>query len=310
MNKVFYAFGTQNQIYTDETISEMLINEILHTAYKLDDLFSVFKKESEISRINENAGIKKVKVSKVTVNLLLKAIEFSEITNGAFDITIRPAVREWSIGHDEQKIPSQKELDRLKILVNYKWLHVDSNEGTVYLEEKGQAIDLGGIAKGYAADLIKKILIEEGVQSGMLNFGGTIATIGTKPDGTAWRVGIQNPLAQRGQSIGTVELNHGTMVTSAVNERFFVKDGVLYHHLIDPKTLKPADSGVLGVTASGTCARDLDALTTAFFIMGVNKGIELANNLGIEALFLLSNGTMYATKGFDLEKNEIEQNIV
>ena len=302
MNKVFYAFGTQNQIHTDENISETLMNEIIQTAYKLDDLFSVFKKESEISRINENAGIKKVKVSKVTADLLLKAAEFSEITDGAFDITIRPAVREWSIGHDDQKIPSQKELDKIKKLVNYKRLHIDSKESTVYLEEKGQAIDLGGIAKGYASDLIKKILIEEGMQSGMLNFGGTIATIGTKPDGTAWRVGIQNPLAQRGQSIGNVELNHGSLVTSAVNERFFVKDGMLYHHLIDPRTLKPADSRVLGVTASGTCARDLDALTTAFFIMGVNNGIELANNLGVEALFLLNNGTMYATKGFELEK--------
>jgi len=122
MNKVFYAFGTQNQIYTDEDISETLMNEIIKTAYKLDDLFSVFKKESEISRINENAGIKKVKVSRVTADLLLKAAEFSEITDGAFDITIRPAVREWNIGHDDQKIPEFSVLQHLEPVPEI-WMH-------------------------------------------------------------------------------------------------------------------------------------------------------------------------------------------
>ena len=136
------------------------------------------------------------------------------------------------------------------------------------------------------------------MKSAILNFGGTIVTIGNKRNGTSWRVGIQNPLAKRGRSVGTVVLKDTALVTSAVNERFFMKEGVRYHHLLDPTTLKPAQSGVLSVSAVGNCAMDLDALTTALFVMGMEKGIELAKRLEIEVIYLLDNGSIFSTKGF------------
>lgn len=298
MEKAFYAFGTINHIQVDDDISDGVLDRMVVIASRLDDLLSAFKPDSEVSKINKNAGLRPVKVSPFTVKLLERANYYSKISNGAFDITIRPVVKLWSIGHKEQHIPTDTELNEIKHLVDYRLLEIDVESCCVFLRKKGQAIDLGGIAKGYAGDLIKKKLIEAGVSSGILNFGGTILTIGKKSNESSWRVGIQNPMAKRGQSVGTIDLNDSALVTSAVNERFFIKDGLTYHHLLDPLTLKPSQSGVLSVTAAGTCAMDLDALTTALFVLGVDKGTQLANRLGINAIYLLNNGEMYATEGF------------
>jgi len=298
MEKVFYAFGTMNQIQVEDDISMEILDQMEETALKLDDLLSVFKPNSEISRINENAGLRPTKVSPDTIKLLERSLYFSCISKGTFDITIRPAVKLWSIGHKEQHIPTQQELKEISHLIDYSKLYIDAVPGSAYLRKKGQAIDLGGIAKGYAADLIREKLRKAGVKSCILNFGGTILTIGQKMNGSSWRVGVQNPLAKRGQSVGTVELKNAALVTSAVNERFFIKEGVRYHHLLDPITLGPAQSGVLSVSATGASAMDLDALTTALFVMGMEKGIEFAKNLGIEVLYLLDNGNIYATNGF------------
>lgn len=310
MEKVFYAFGTMNHIQIDGNGSTDILDQVVEQALELDDLLSVFKPSSEISKINENAGLKPVKVSNTTLKLLERALYFSKLSNGAFDITIRPAVKLWSIGHKEQCIPTEAELKKIRKLVNYRLLDIDSASFTVLLRKKGQAIDLGGIAKGYAGDLIRSKLIEAGVTSGFLNFGGTILTIGKKPNGSSWRVGIQNPLDKRGQSVGAIDLNDGVLVTSAVNERFFIKDGITYHHILDTGTLRPAQSGVLSVSATGASAMDLDALTTAFFVMGIERGIELVNKLKIEVVYLMNNGEMYATSEFVGNKLNFQSNHI
>ncbi|MGB4660720.1 MAG: FAD:protein FMN transferase [Mobilitalea sp.] len=298
MERLFYAFGTMNHIQVEDNISIVLMDQMVETASELDDLLSVFKPNSEISQINENAGLRPTKVSSETIKLLERALHYSDISKGSFDITIRPAVKLWSIGHKEQRIPTEEEIQEIRQLVDYRQVEIDKVSGSVYLRNKGQAIDLGGIAKGYAADLIGTKLKMAGVKSAILNFGGTIVTIGNKKNGTSWRVGIQNPLAKRGCSVGAVNLKDTAMVTSAVNERFFIKDGIRYHHLLDPTTLKPAQSGVMSISAVGTCAMDLDALTTALFVMGMEKGIALAKSLGIDAIYLLDNGSMFSTNGF------------
>lgn len=302
MEKTFYTFGTMNHIQIEDDISMEILVQMAEAALALDDLLSAFKPNSDISKINENAGLRPTKVSPDTIKLLERALCFCDISKGAFDITIRPAVKLWSIGHKEQHIPTELELKEISHLIDYKQLDIDAVSCNVYLRKKGQAIDLGGIAKGYAADLIREKLRKAGVKNGILNFGGTILTIGKRFNGSSWRVGIQNPLAKRGRTVGTIDLKDAALVTSAVNERFFIKEGVRYHHLLDPTTLKPAQSSVLSVSATGASAMDLDALTTALFIMGMNKGIELAKMLGIEALYLLDNGCMYSTNGF-IEKD-------
>ena len=303
MEKSFYAFGTMNTIRIDDELAdnnayEEHLNQIVKKALSLDDLLSVFKPKSEISILNQNAGKKAVTVSETTMNLLMRSLYYAEISNGAFDITIRPAVKLWGIGQKEQQIPSDLELMKIESLINYKHLELDPISSTAYLKKEGQSVDLGAIAKGYATDFVKNELLLLGVKHGLLNFGGTIFTIGKKREDVPWKIGIQNPIDKRGESIGFLELENKAMVTSAVNERYFIKNGIFYHHILDPVTLKPAKSGVLGVSAVGDCAMDLDAITTALFVLGMEKGIVLANKLDLSVLYLLDNGTVYATKGF------------
>jgi thiamine biosynthesis lipoprotein len=313
METGFYAFGTANFIRIEDNMREdeqrMILSDMSRRCDELDDMLSVFKPESDISRINENAGIGPVKISSMTYKILERALYYAEQTDGAFDPTIRPAVELWKIGKAGEHVPSAAECADVSGLVNYRGLHLDVRGQTAFLEMKGQKLDLGGIAKGAAGDEIKAELKYRGVRSAILNFGGTILTIGQKADGRDWKVGIQNPVSDRGRMAGSVTLNDDALVTSGVNERYFIKNGKRFHHLLDPETCMPAESGVLSVTAAGGCAMDLDALTTALFVKGAEKGIELVTELnkngasvgqdsGLEALYINDGGSIVATRGF------------
>ncbi|HWT27653.1 MAG TPA: FAD:protein FMN transferase [Mobilitalea sp.] len=310
MDRGFYAFGTMNFIRIDSPLPEKtqleIIDEMQSKCDALDDLLSAFKPESEIGKINANAGVIPVSISKTTFDLLKRSLYFSEVSKGAFDITIRPAVELWNIGHKEQRVPEKMECKKIKKLVNYNLLILDEKNQTAFLKKKGQSIDLGGIAKGFAGDLIRSELMNLGVKNALINFGGTILTIGNKIDGTPWKVGIQNPTKERGISVGTILLEHDVLVTSGVNERFFIQDGIRYHHILDPRTCEPSRSNVLSVTAAGGSGMDLDGITTALFVLGMEKGVALANQLGLEALYLLETGEIIATKGFAEGKYRFE----
>lgn len=314
MDRGFYAFGTLNYIRIDSPLSQKLQTEIMNKMQamcdNLDDLLSAYKPDSEIGKINANAGIVPVVVSKVTFGLLKRALYFSEVSHGAFDITIRPEVELWNIGHKEQHVPMKYECKKVRKLVDYNLLILDEKKQTAYLKKKGQSIDLGGIAKGYAGDCIRNELINRGIKSALLNFGGTILTIGNKSDGTPWRVGIQNPNKERGVSVGTISMEQDVLVTSGVNERFFIQNGIRYHHILDPRTCEPSRSGVLSVTAAGGSGMDLDGITTSLFVLGMEKGIKLADQLGVEALYLMENGEMIATKGFVDGKYRFESKYI
>jgi len=307
MEKEFYAFGTMNYIRIElpakDIRQEDILNQMEKICIDLDKKLSVFREESEIARINLLAGREKVSASGITWQLLKKAYRVAEVTDGAFDITICPAVKLWNIGHTKNPvIPSKDNCKKMKQMVNFRDVILDEKEHSVYLKKKGQSIDLGGIAKGYAGDLIKEKLIESGVTSALLNFGGNILTIGKKMDGSTWRIGIQNPLRERGCMVGSIPLEDESLVTSGVNERFFIKNGIRYHHLLDPRTCEPAKSGVLSVSAAGKCSMDLDAFTTALFVSGPKKGLALAKENNIEVFYLLENGEILATKEFAIGK--------
>lgn len=305
MEKGFYAFGTMNYIQAAQGTQDILSRMASYCA-SLDDKLSVFKEKSEISQINREAGKNEVMISEETYRILECAMEYAERSNGAFDITIRPAVALWNIGQTRERIPGEEEKKKAAELIGYQSLHLNQARRTAYLEREGQAIELGSIAKGFAADAVAGKLQESGITSALLNFGGTIYGVGNRPDGTPWRVGIQNPTQKRGISVGSIHLTDGAVVTSAVNERFFFRDGRRYHHLIDPRTLEPAQSGVLGVSAAGASAMKLDAATTAFFVLGPEKGIALAHQFGMDAIFLMDDGNIYATEGFTGEKYAFE----
>lgn len=310
MEKGFYAFGTMNYVRIDTPIQNSLQEKILDTiekdCYKLDDKFSVFKESSEISQINSNAGIKPVVISNMTLRLLKRAKYFAKISKGAFDITVKPAMSLWAFGKAEQKVPSEEECKKIAALVNYKKLVLDEKESTAYLKKAGQSLDLGGIAKGYAGDYVREIMISGGVKSGVINLGGTIFTIGSKINGAEWKVGIQDPKGERGKIVGTVSLNDGALVTSGINERFFISNNKRYHHILDPKTCRPVQTKICSVTAAGGSGCDLDGIATALFVMGTKKGVKLADSLNIDVLYLLENGSIIATKGFAEGKYKFE----
>lgn len=302
MDKEFYSFGTYNYIYIDSSMPRNtqieILNDMQSMCIAMDDMLSAFKPNSEIGKINGNAGIAPVTINEAAFNLLKRAMYFSEVSQGAFDITIRPAVELWNVGKKGHRVPSKVECEKVSELVNYNLFELDEKNQTAFLKKKGQSIDLGGIAKGYAGDCIRRELINRGVKNALLNFGGTILTIGNKTDGNPWKVGIQNPTKERGVSVGTILLENDVLVTSGVNERFFIKEGIRYHHILDPRNCEPSRSKIFSVTAAGGSGMDLDGITTALFVVGMEKGMKLANELGVDALYLMESGEIISTKGF------------
>ncbi|MDP4120725.1 MAG: FAD:protein FMN transferase [Bacillota bacterium] len=297
IRKSFCALGTYNTIQTFYPIKEQILDEAINTVLRIHNRMSAFNSESEIGKINKFAGIKSINVSKNTFRVLRSAKKFSKITDGAFDVTICPLTELWKIGRGENTVPTSSEIEKALSLSDYRGLILNEENQSAFLKKAGQKIDLGGIAKGYAADEVKRILIQGGVKNALINLGGNIIALGENFDHKFWTVGIQNPLAPTGEFLGTLSVSNKTIVTSGSNERFFIKDGIRYHHIIDPRTGAPAQSGILSVTLVGNNSMEADALSTAAFVLGLEKGIELIQKYGYEAIFALENQQLYVTNG-------------
>ena len=259
----------------------------------LNDTLSATKEESEISRINANAG-EYVTVSAETAGLIQEAVTMAGRTFGALDISVYPIVEAWGFISGNYRVPDDAEIASLRAKTGYQRIAIDGDRVQI---DPGMAIELGAIAKGYASDAAADVLRQGGVSSAMISLGGNIYALGNKPDGTKWRVGIQNPRDEE-DYVGILALSDAAAVTSGDYQRRFEKDGVFYHHIIDPATGKPADSGVASVTivaASGTYA---DALSTALFVLGTEKGLDLWRQYrDFEAVFVTTDGNVIATSG-------------
>jgi thiamine biosynthesis lipoprotein len=293
-----FAMGTliNQKIYSKngEEITQKVIQEIEN----LENILSVNIETSEVTNINKNAGKKSVKVSEETFDIIKTALDVSKKSEGAFDITVYPIVNLWGIGTENQKKPSDEEIENLLPLVNYKDIVLDDNEKTVYLKNINQEIDLGGIAKGYAGDVSKEIYIDEEVSSGIINFGGNVVTLGKKTDGEKFKIGIQNPRENTGIYLGILEVEEKAVVTSGDYERYFEEDGVRYHHIIDPETGKPSESDLMSVTIVTESSVKADALSTASFVLGLEKGLELINDYSdVEAIFITDDKEILVTEG-------------
>ncbi len=217
--------------------------------------------------------------------LLELSVMLANATDGAFDPTIFIAVEAWD-GMSGEKLPNDDELRRLAPLVDYRGVELDANNSSARLRD-GQRVDLGGIAKGYAANELKKIYNETGC-AGVINLGGNVYAVGSRPDSGPWRIGVQNP--RGGGYIEVLELTDKSAVTSGDYQRCFMREGVRYHHILDPDTLKPADSGIISVTVISEDSALADATATAAFVMGVDKAQELVERLGVSALILTKDG--------------------
>ncbi len=285
---VLKAYGSNAKKALEESEKEI---------QRLENLFSVNIADSDIARINANSG-NPVTVNVSTKTAIAKAIEIGDMTDGALDITVYPLVREWGFTTGDYKIPDEWLIDWHLGNVGYQKIVINGNIVTVPTEFE---IDLGSVAKGYASDAVAQILVENGITSGLINLGGNVYALGRKPDGSKWKVGIENP-TDTSKMIGYLEVQNKAVITSGNYERFFEEDGKKYWHIIDPKTGSPADNGIISATIVGDNGLDCDALSTALFVMGTDKAIEFCKaHKEIDAVLVTKDMKIYATDG--LEKN-------
>jgi len=236
ITKTKVALDTVCSITTYGNTDDKVFDECFNKIDEIEKKMSVHIAESEVTAINKNAGIKPVKVSEETYNVIRTGKKYSEITAGKFDITVGPLVKLWGINTPDEKIPSEEGIKSTIPLVNYQNIILNDKEKSVLLKEKGMALDLGGIAKGYSGDAVAEILRRHHVKHAIVNLGGNLVVIGSKPDGTDWNVGIQTPFKSNGDYLGVLNVSDKAVVTSGIYQRYFKKNGKIYHHIMDTST--------------------------------------------------------------------------
>lgn len=299
VEKTEVILGTPCTIKLYDHISDSTFEKVFNRLKEIEDKMSINKDVSEVINVNNKAGMDYVKVSDDTFEVISKGLYFSNLYD-KFDITIGPLVKLWNISFDNAanaRIPEDSEIKEKLPLINYKNVLLNESEKKVMLKEKGMMIDLGGIAKGYAADEAVKILKENGVQHAIVNLGGNVMTLGDRPDGNQWTIGVQHPFSERGSFVGTVKVKDQTVVTSGIYERYIKVQDKIYHHILDKSTGYPIDNNLLSVTIITNKSVDGDGLSKVFGL-GVDKGIEFIESLqGADAIFITKENKIYITKG-------------
>jgi thiamine biosynthesis lipoprotein len=262
---------------------------------RLEQLLSTWIPSSELSKVNAAAGQSAVKVSLETMAVVRKALQVAEMTDGAFNIAIGPAINAWNIS-DDPRLPTSEELAALKPLVDLQYVHTDVWERTIHLQKPGMRIDVGGIGKGYAADQAVLVMKKAGAAAGVVALSGDIKTFGRLPGGRRFPVGILHP-RKEGEILAEIDLEDEAISTAGDYERFFDKDGIRYHHILDPKTLQPARGcqSVSVIAKEGVWA---DGLDTGIFVLGAERGMELVEQLeDVEAIIVDGEGRVLISSG-------------
>lgn len=276
--------------YTDQNV----FKEIWAEVDRMEASYSANIETSDVSKFNNAGSTDPQPTSRDIVNMVDKALVFSERTGGKFDLTIEPVVKLWGISTDTPRVPSQSELDEALKHVDYKNLKTDVTNGTLQKLDPNLHIDLGGIAKGYAADQLAAFIKTKGIERAILNLGGNIYAVGSKTKDTPWNVGIQNPFEPNGDVLATLKVVDKSIVTSGSYERFFEKDGVKYHHILSPFDGYPINSGLVSVSIISEESVMGDILSTSTFSLGLDDGRALINSLeGIAAVFVTENKDVY-----------------
>lgn len=283
----FLMLGTVCTITIYDHPSEEAFSAAFDRIREIENHMSLHTDSSEIALVNANAGKEAVQVSPDTFAVIGKALEIARLSEGAFDPTIAPLVQAWDIGGENARRPPDEEIAALLPLVDYTKVILEPETREVYLPVEGMALDLGGIAKGYAADEVKQILLDHGVDKAIVNLGGNVLTLGRKVDGSLWRIGIQDPDDGRGAYVMIVELDDTSLVTSGPYERFLELEGEIYHHILDTTTGFPVESDFTSVSIITQSSFLADALSTSVYALGYEKGMDLINSLdGVQAVFL------------------------
>ena len=284
------------------------IEDVQDKIFQLEELWSVTDEGSELYALDHGGSNA---VSSETAELISFALDISEKSGGALDPTIYPVLSAWGFTTDEKRVPPSDELSQLLELVNYRAVSVSENTVTL---KPGMMLDLGAVAKGAASDAAAEILRKSGVTSALLDLGGNIMTIGTKPDGKAWRIGVKDP--RRDGSVGVLELSDCAAVSSGMYERYFIgEDGTLYGHIIDPKNGYPVNNELLSTTIISPNGRLCDALSTAVFVMGTERAAELWRDMGgFDMILITKDNEVIITDGvegrFTLADNSLTLKII
>ena len=278
---------------------DLAIAEVKRVEYLISDWIPT----TQISQVNKNAGIKPVKVDKEVFDLVSRAIKVSQITSGAFDISYASMDRIWKFDGSMKAMPTEEAIKKSVSKIGYKNIVLDPKEQTIFLKNEGMKLGLGGIGQGYIADKVKELLFSKGCVSGIVNVSGDINAWGKQPDGKPWTVGIVNPL-NKNKIFATFPLENSAVETSGSYEKFVIFNGIRYAHIIDPRTGYPAQ-GVVSVSVFAKQTEIADALATGIFVLGVEVGLDLVNQLkGIQCIIVDDKGKIHSSKGIDIKKFE------
>ncbi|WP_339653572.1 FAD:protein FMN transferase [Flavobacterium frigidarium] len=282
----------QANIYIDIALAEVS---------RLENLISDWIPTTPISEVNRNAGIKAVIVPQEVFDLVQRSITVSKLTSGAFDITYASMDKIWKFDGSMKKMPSEEEIRNSVAKVGYQNIVLNPKDHSIFLKNEGMKLGLGGIGQGFIADKIKALLIAKGAPAGIVNISGDINTWGKQIDGKQWKVGIKNPL-NKDKIFATFPLENSAVETSGSYEKYVTFNGVRYSHIIDTRTGYPA-SGVISVSVFATSTELADALATGIFVLGVDIGINLIDQLpGVGCIYVEDNGKITASKNIDLKK--------
>ena len=275
---------------------------------ELDGMLSTGNSDSEVSKLNSE---KELKLSEDVGNIMERSLEISESTGGVFNPAIYPIMQLWGFDTKNYKVPNKKELESTLKNINESKIKYDSKTRVAKLDKK-MKIDFGGIAKGYTSSEVVKVFKNNGIKSGLVSLGGNVQALGAKPDGSKWKVAVQNPDSDESY-IGVLEIAGKAVITSGGYERYFEKDAVTYHHIIDPSTGYPAENGLISVTivsADGTLA---DGLSTSLFVMGKDKAVDYWRTYSDEfdMILLTDDEQLYVSEGIkDSFTSDRDVNIV
>ncbi|MDE5937769.1 MAG: FAD:protein FMN transferase [Lachnospiraceae bacterium] len=309
ISRTGFYFDTVIQITLYDTEDEAVLDGCFALAEKYENLFSATKEGSDVWNINHGNG-ETVTVSEETVTLLMTAVDCANTTEGRIDPTIRPVSELWNFGSDnEAQVPEEAGIREALSHVSYDTIRFgvassaetgDPVYRTVTLTDPEAAIDLGFIAKGYIADKMKEYLLSQNVHSACISLGGNVLAVGEKPDGSPFRIGIQEPFAETGKSLATIEIKDVSVVTSGIYERcFYDEDGVLYHHVLDTATGYPVDNELAGVTIICPSSMKADALSTSCLCLGLEEGRSFLDaEKDVAYLLIAKDGTQYASQNF------------
>jgi thiamine biosynthesis lipoprotein len=288
-------------VASDSIQANVFIDMAVGEVKRIENEISDWIPTTPISEVSRNAGIKAVKVPIEVFELVERAIKVSELTSGAFDISYASMDRIWKFDGSMKAMPTDDAIKKSVEKIGYKNIVLDKKEHTIFLKMEGMKLGLGGIGQGYIADKIKELLVSKGCDSGLVNVSGDIFAWGKQPNGSPWTVGIVNPM-NKNKIFATFPLENSAVETSGSYEKFVVFDGVRYSHIIDPRTGYPA-KGIVSVSVFAKKTEIADALATGIFVLGVDVGLNLVNQLkGIECIIVDDKGKIFTSKGIDIKK--------